>query len=125
MLENPSIKRAGTVPRAKKNIIKNPCNALPDIKASPWAVIVNPQGRKKVEAPKKQAWLFTELLSLVVNFLKNPPFLNFKKSGNSNPSIFKEKKIISSETIKTKKEVKPRDILNTFPSPPRTAPNNQ
>ena len=50
-LDNPIIKSTGIVPKANAPIINAPLNMFPESKAKLCAVIVNPQGKKKVNTP--------------------------------------------------------------------------
>src|SRR3989344_4347639 len=71
-LAPPINKSMGRVPNAKNPIIKAPCRALPDKRANVCAVMVKPQGRKKVKAPITNGMYFPlKLFSLAIPRVMN------------------------------------------------------
>src|SRR3989344_8377072 len=124
-LESPINKSIGKVPRAKNPIIPAPCQGFPDNSANVWAVIVKPQGKKKVRAPMTKGMCLP--LKLLSSTMRRVMALgvakrNLRKQGTS--SICKPRATINKEMAITKKEVNPNDICNLLPINPNRPPKS-
>ena len=113
----------GNVPRAKKNIINAPVMMFPEVSANPWAVIVNPQGRKNVNAPIiKGIYLPLKLFSSATYLEINFGIVIWNLWNALTPNICKARANIIIDTAIVNIEVKVMERLNSFPMLPKTPP---